>query len=545
MTDAVANDVSAKLALLRQRFRDKAVEEINVLASLIVAIRSGQPDPTDVDSAYRLLHRLAGSAGTFGYPDLGEEARCLELILKPAAEGGDLDAPGSSLINDEFCRRLASLKSLLDVDASEDAPETSQQTVEQVQDDQIALIVESDHKAAQSLINGLGLYGYAAECLADPEGWQEKVSAPPAVVIIRDQLYLPHADLFSASFSDTPIICIGAHDTFEGRYALAREGAEAFFCEPLNLPVLADHLERLLSDHADAASGKVLIVDDDPELLEHYRLVLSSGGMEAQTVSHPADLLSKLSEFRPDILLMDVQMGDYSGPALARMLRFDPEWLSLPIVYLSSESDRELQLDALSKGGDDFLTKPVSDAFLLRTVRIRCYRARQLDKLVSRDSLTGLLKHSLVKSEVRKEHMRCQRMKHVSVVAMLDLDHFKKVNDTQGHRAGDMVIKGLANLLRHRLRKTDIIGRYGGEEFIAALPECSVERSIAIFQSICDDFSKIVFSGSSGDFSVSLSVGAASLGNYEQMEEAIEAADQALYQRKRSGRNGVTVAPSL
>lgn len=545
MPDAVTNDVSAKLELLRQRFRDKAAEEIDVLAKLIVAIRSGQPDPTDVDSAYRLLHRLAGSAGTFGYPDLGEEARCLELILKPAAEGDEVISPDSPLINDEFCRRLSVLKALLEVDTSSPASETSERSVDQAQEDQIALIVESDHAAAQQLINGLGLYGYAAECLSDPEGWQEKVSSPPSVVIIRDELYLPHADLFSASFSDIPIICIGAQDTFEGRYALAREGAEAFFCEPLNLPVLADHLERLLSDHADAASGKVLIVDDDPELLEHYRLVLSSGGMEAQTVSDPSALLSKLSEFRPDILLMDVQMGEYAGPALARMLRFDPEWLSLPIVYLSSESDRELQLDALSKGGDDFLTKPVSDAFLLRTVRIRCYRARQLDKLVSRDSLTGLLKHSLVKSEVRKEHARCQRMKHVSVVAMLDLDHFKQVNDTQGHRAGDMVIKGLANLLRHRLRKTDIIGRYGGEEFIVALPECNVERSLQVFQSICEDFSQIVFTGSGGQFSVTLSAGVAALSDFEQMEDAIEAADQALYQRKRLGRNGVTVAPSL
>lgn len=239
---------------------------------------------------------------------------------------------------------------------------------------------------------------------------------------------------------------------------------------------------------------------------------------------------------------MDVQMGEISGPALARMLRFESEWLSLPIVYLSAEQDREMQLEALAKGGDDFLTKPVSDSFLLRTARIRCYRARQLDKLVSRDSLTGLLKHSLVKAEIAKEHARCQRLHHPSAVAMLDLDHFKQVNDNQGHRAGDLVIKGLANLLRHRLRKTDIIGRYGGEEFVVALPECTLEYAESVLKSVCEDFSRIVFEGKSGEFNVTLSAGLAQLCDYSNAEMAIDAADQALYDRKRSGRNGVTMA---
>jgi diguanylate cyclase (GGDEF)-like protein len=131
-------------------------------------------------------------------------------------------------------------------------------------------------------------------------------------------------------------------------------------------------------------------------------------------------------------------------------------------------------------------------------------------------------------------------MHHDSVVAMLDLDHFKKVNDSQGHRAGDLVIKGLANLLRHRLRKTDVIGRYGGEEFIVVLPDCTLERGQTVLKAVCEDFSRIVFEGGAGEFSVTLSVGMASLPDYDHPEEAIEAADRALYERKRAGRNGVT-----
>jgi len=224
------------------------------------------------------------------------------------------------------------------------------------------------------------------------------------------------------------------------------------------------------------------------------------------------------------------------------MLRFDPEWLGLPIVYLSSEEDREFQVEALAKGGDEFLTKPVSDDFLLRAVTVRCYRARQLDKLASRDGLTGLLKHSVAKQEIQMEHARCQRMGQESVVAMLDLDHFKKVNDRYGHRTGDMVIKGMANLLRHRLRKSDIVGRYGGEEFVVALPDCSVANARIIMESICEQVSRIVFTAAGKEFSITISVGIAPLHRYESSGDAIEAADQALYRRKQAGRNGVTLS---
>jgi len=242
---------------------------------------------------------------------------------------------------------------------------------------------------------------------------------------------------------------------------------------------------------------------------------------------------------------MDVQMGPFRGPDLARLVRFEPEWLGLPIIYLSSEDDREFQVDALAKGGDDFLTKPVSDAFLLRAVAIRCYRARQLDKLASRDSLTGLLKHTVARFEINKEYARCQRRGEQAVVAMLDLDHFKQVNDRFGHRTGDLVIKGLANLLRHQLRKSDVIGRYGGEEFIVALPDCSIENAQRVLQSVCEHMAAISFHSDGKEFSVTLSVGVVPMQNYLTSDDAIEAADQALYRQKRAGRNGVTVGGQI
>ena len=230
-----------------------------------------------------------------------------------------------------------------------------------------------------------------------------------------------------------------------------------------------------------------------------------------------------------------------SGPELAQMIRFNDDWIRIPIIYLSAETDIGLQMSALLKAGDDFVTKPISDKSLIATVFARAQRARLLSNALSRDSLTGLLKHADIKEQVAVEQERALRTgKPVSVV-MLDIDHFKKVNDSYGHGIGDNVIRALANLLRQRLRRVDVIGRYGGEEFLAVLPECSGVQAVQILDQIRQQFSGISFSSEMGDFSASLSAGIASCVELEA-SALIDAADKALYAAKNTGRNRVCLA---
>ncbi len=550
MSDEKMADVRRKLDILKTRFREKASGDIHLVASIAEQAAIGQGSPDELRRAYQVLHRLAGSAGTFGFRVFGDEARALELILKPLAEADasvTWHKPEVSrhLRHEQFIARVRGLANLLSVeDHGMDAAEPSESRSIDTSDQPAVLIVEPDPKAGELLASALAAHGFTVSCATPKDALSRDMSSMSAV-LIRDHLLISQEQISWIGGKRPPVICIGSHDTFEERYRHAALGVDGFVSEPVDVPVLADYIERLINERLESGSGRVMVIDDDPELLERYGLVLEGGGLEVCRVDSPPAILSALSEFRPDIILMDVQMGEFDGPTLARMLRFDPEWVGLHIIFLSSEEDRQFQFDALSQGGDDFLVKPVSDKLLVQAAKVRCYRAKQLDKLASRDSLTGLLKHSLAKSEVAKEHSRCRRHGQHSVVAMLDLDHFKKVNDRHGHRMGDLVIKGLATLLRHRLRKTDIIGRYGGEEFIVTLPDCSIEDARQWMQNICDQMSKIVYSGSGGKFHVTLSVGMASLSDYENAEKAIEAADQALYGRKSAGRNGVTAVSDI
>ncbi|MBU2953136.1 diguanylate cyclase [Marinobacter sp. F3R08] len=547
MSDEQTADVLRKLGVLKARFKEKASGDIHMVALMAQDAAAGEGSLDELRRAYQVLHRLAGSAGTFGFRALGDEARALELILKPYVEA----EPGipehnagipKSLLREHFIGRVLGLENLLIIeDDGQDAAELFKGPSADTSDQPVVLIIEPDRKAAEQLSSALTPHGFSIHCVTPKDLVSEELSRV-SVVLIRDNVLISQEQIPWDSGDRPPFICISSRDTFDERYRLATLGVDGFVSEPVDVPLLVDYMERLVDEKIESGTGRVMVIDDDPELLERYSLILEGGGLEVRCVNSPSDILGVLSEFRPDIILMDVQMGHFNGPTLARMLRLDPEWVGLHIIFLSSEEDREFQFDALSQGGDDFLTKPVSDRVLLQAAKVRCYRARQLDKLASRDSLTGLLKHSLANSEVAKEHGRSQRLSYPSVVAMLDLDHFKQVNDRHGHRVGDLVIKGLANLLRHRLRKTDVIGRYGGEEFIVALPNCSMEGARQSMQAVCERMSKITFNGAEGPFSVTVSVGLAPLDAYDKAEEAIEAADRALYRRKSAGRNGVTAA---
>ena len=511
---------------------------------------------------YQSLHRLAGSAGTFGLPELGQHARSLEKKLKTQAESLS-ESSGlhqqSIEVSEGFADGIDALAALLQGDADHLAASPGDTAVapqRQHSDGSHGmqvrvLLVDTDMDGAVgALSSDLARYGFVCQFVdeQDDQALEASVRASDgAVSLLCRDTALPAVMRHVKSCRGEgpqrrlPVVAIGNDDSFDNSYRVARAGASAYFAAPIDVPELAERIESSAMERSAGVNGRVLIVEDDVELAEHYCLVLRAAGIEARALTNPERLMSELSAFQPDIVLLDVQIGDYSGVTLARLIRFEARWLSLPIIYLSSEDDRDDQLEALSKGADEFLVKPVTDEYLVRSVRIRCYRARQLSDLMNRDSLTGLFKHSLIKQELEQELARCRRLGHHSSVVMIDLDHFKQVNDTWGHRYGDIVIRALANLLRNRLRETDMIGRYGGEEFMLVLPDCPVQSAEKLVRGIGESFSELSFSVGEKNFHVTLSAGIAGINDFESGEAALEAADQALYRRKRGGRAGVTI----
>ncbi|MEP3587973.1 MAG: diguanylate cyclase, partial [Marinobacter sp.] len=497
MTTAANDQLQKRLKLLQDRFVERAQGDVKTLGHFARQIEQQQLSRADLVECYQLLHRMAGSAGTFGLPELGSAARSIENQLKPVVEAKARQTSGpegSVALPADVAMQIHELTALVQkgadqskakpVDAQSQQPMDTYEGSHGMQVQVMALAHDAGYLSG--LMADLHGYGFATEVvsLRDPQAAIEDLKQRSGATIfvcqdsdLGDVLDFRTAHLEKNEHRRFPVVGIGRQNTFESLYRVAEQGATAYFSEPLDLPALAERIESLALERGARPQGRVLIVDDDKELGERFCLVLNNAGMKTTLVSDPAKMMSALSAFEPDIVLMDVQLRAHSGVTLARMIRYEPRWLGLPIVYLSSEDNPETQLDALAKGADEFLVKPVTDEYLVRSVRIRCYRARQLSDLMNRDSLTGLLKHSLIKQEVERELARCRRTGNLSCVVMLDLDHFKRVNDTWGHGQGDVVIRTLAHLLRNRLRESDTIGRYGGEEFLVVLPHCDPEEA--------------------------------------------------------------------
>ncbi|WP_018077451.1 diguanylate cyclase response regulator [Thiobacillus denitrificans] len=244
-----------------------------------------------------------------------------------------------------------------------------------------------------------------------------------------------------------------------------------------------------------------------------------------------------LKQLNPDLILMDMYMPNCTGVEVARIIRQHDEFLSTPIVYLSGETNVALQVDAMRLGGDHFLTKPFNPVFLNAIVKSKIERYRALRRTMYHDSLTGLLNHSSGK------HMLDMLLSGVAheggflSVVMMNIDHFKQVNDTYGHPVGDQVIRSLSWLLKQHLRKHDILCRYGGEEFLIGLPHTDAEQAFAVMDRIRQDFAQIRHPYRDTHFLAS--GGIATYPLHQTGDALIKAADEALYQAKHDGRNRI------
>jgi diguanylate cyclase (GGDEF)-like protein len=296
--------------------------------------------------------------------------------------------------------------------------------------------------------------------------------------------------------------------------------------------------------HQTRSPYRVLLIDDDVFSMERHRIMLETWGIVAKCVSNPVDVMTVIDEFKPDLLMIDLNMPLCSGIELAKVIRFHKQWIHIPIIFLSGELDANRQMTALKTGGDEFITKPVVERPFVSMILMRAKRARQLAELMIRDSLTGLLKHTEIKDRLCHELARARRNKTTVSVAMLDIDKFKRINDTYGHPVGDTVIATLAHLLRRALRTTDIVGRYGGEEYMVVMPDSDVANAIRKLDLLRREFEAIGFHHKDLEFHCSFSGGVSDSDSSDKIDLLIEKADMALYRAKTQGRNQILGALS-
>ena len=339
--------------------------------------------------------------------------------------------------------------------------------------------------------------------------------------------------------SSIPLIFIAENSSIQARLKAVQAGGQAFITKPLDYTQLLHAIDSL-TERQLQQKYRVLIIDDQKSLSDYYASILKESDFEVLAVNNPEhDLMPALTDFVPDLILLDLYMPFCNGQDLAGIIRQMDNLLSVPLVFLSAEASSDLQLRAMSTGADAFLTKPVSPDDLLLTVQSRIKRGRAVYDLVTKDPLSGLLNRRESIRRLDEEISRSRRNNTPLSVAMLDLDHFKKINDTLGHAIGDWVIKFFSRSMQLIFRECDIIGRHGGEEFVVIFPDTESESA----QLACKRLKKyIIASEKDLPTPFSFSGGIALLNINDTSASILDRADIALYKAKEKGRNKVITA---
>jgi two-component system, cell cycle response regulator len=306
--------------------------------------------------------------------------------------------------------------------------------------------------------------------------------------------------------------------------------------------------------------ANLLLIDDSEAQSNQIRVVLERLGYKVTQASSGMAGLQLARTTMPDLVLLDVVMADIDGFAVCRWLKMNAETRDIPVIMLTVRTALADRVEGLNIGADDYLAKPFEDqeleARIFAALRVKAAHSELRDRnqqlesmlhhveaLARTDALTGLYNRRRFADVLRREFAVTKRYKNTLSCLLLDLDHFKAINDRFGHDAGDQVLKEVARRITGSLREVDLAARYGGEEFVILLPHTSKGDARIVAERLLKNVRKQEFNFGGDVLSVTISIGCA--GNADvasnNPDDLVKAADIALYEAKKGGRNRVVM----
>lgn len=293
-----------------------------------------------------------------------------------------------------------------------------------------------------------------------------------------------------------------------------------------------------------------LVVDQPGDVADGLVRALEAAGGRCSLLSTAPGAIARLIDEPHDIVIVAVELEGETGLAVLQHLRAPGP--QTPVVLLTSRDDAQLRATHFGRGADDVLVRPVNEGELVARVLRRLATARELKEardetarlhgLAVTDGLTGLSNFRFFQERLREEFRRAQRYDASLSLVMMDLDHFKSVNDNFGHQAGDAVLSAAATAVRQAVRETDIVARYGGEEFAMLLPQTHVAGALTVAERVSTNLRGLRFDATPG-LRITGSFGLSGFPGrgISSAELLVRTADQALYRAKNEGRNKISL----
>jgi len=544
--------VAAKLKKIREAYIKQLPVQMEGIRASYATFVLGEQGGAPLEDLHRRIHTMKGACATFRLSMVSSAAMAGEQLAKDALQA--MVAPDRlwhQKMQEHFARMEHEISIIDPAQGMESQIHELATAVEQIpeRERKIVYLCEDDSYQRLTLAAQIGCFGFEVLSFGDLEHLVNAVQSAPPDAIVMDIIFPDQpfggCDVMRTiqAERETPIptVFISSQGALANRLSAVRAGSSAYFVKPVNMTELCSTLSQLTSA-IKPEPYRIMIVDDDPQLSEYHSVILQEAGMLTLSVNDPLQVMSPLIEFKPDLILMDMYMPGCNGMELAKAIRQIGAYFSIPIVYLSSETDTEKQFQAMQTGGDAFLMKPIDPQRLVSSVTVRAERMKIIRSFMVRDSMTGLFNHTATKEHLDTAIANAQRKQEEVCFAMIDVDKFKAVNDTYGHPMGDRVLITLARLIRQRVRKTDTVGRFGGEEFAVILPGCSIGEATALMNEVRESFAALSFQTKDENFSCTFSCGVAVLSQFGDATALNAGADEALYAAKDGGRNLVVAA---
>ena len=530
---AAGDPMARAVSRIWGRHREQNLERIAVLEEAAMAMLEGSMDQELRRRAEREAHKLAGSLGTFGLNAGTTLARRLEIALGPRSDTEELDPVALSETVEQLRREV------------ERGPRVAES---EAADEGTMVVLSCDDKWTESLVVEASRRGLPLVVRNEPDLAKQDLTSEAASGLIVDLSSIPEGGLelvgeLAGMTPVVPVLVVAESDSLDQRVEVARRGGRGFLPRSASAPRIVEAAGNLVA-RPGATRTTVLAVDDDPQVLDVLEVILRQHGVAVTGLSDPLGFWDSLERTAPDALILDEDMPHLTGIELCRVVRADPRWAGLPVLFLTAHRDRDTVRRVFEAGADDFVSKPVVGPELVARLDNRLERTRLHRAMAETDPLTGLANRRKSSQGLQLLLGLAERRNEPVCVAVLDLDHFKNVNDRYGHATGDAVLRRVGQTLKRGLRGEDVIGRWGGEEFVVGLYGANSQQAGDRLRHLLEEFRTESFSTPSGELhGLTFSAGVAQWPNHgSDLSELYRAADRAMYRAKQSGRARVMSA---
>ncbi|HUX86780.1 MAG TPA: response regulator [Chloroflexota bacterium] len=536
--DSVEQAQNAVAALWGQ-FRETNFQRIETIERATMTAPTETLTPDMRREAERAAHKLAGAVGTFGFLAASRCARDIEQILA-----------GTASLTQPCLVQLSGLVVDLrrDLEASTAPPVAPRGKPSPARPNRRSghlLLVLDDAAIAESVASEgrrRALYVDIAQNVA--EARRIIANGRPDVVLVdvapadgSDQGMAFLAELANAE-PPVPVVILTQRDSLVDRIEVAALGGSAFLRKPLSPAKILDAVCEVLASEQNTESV-ILAVDDDPVILNSLQAILGTNHWRTICLDDPMRFWEMLDATTPDLVVLDVDMPHVSGIELCKVIRNEQRWRTLPVIILTAHTDPATVHRVFAAGADDYVSKPFVGPELVNRISNRLERTRLYQRLAEVDALTGVSTRRKTSQVIERYLGLAKRRNEPFTLAVLDVDYFKQINDRHGHLAGDETLRRLGEILGHAFRHEDVVGRWGGEEFIAGMYGMNRQVGIRRLTSILEKLRHSVFLSPNGEeFRVTFSAGAAQCPeDGTDLATLYRAADAALYRAKANGRN--------